>query len=230
MDALETKQSLSVIRMADGERAIMAQLHDFDRKGLVEPPEGHGPEWLERYGVKGITKELCVYNLTYAANNCTYFAPSITGVTSSAFDMYQFFPLRDQYVDNFFPDQFTIDQKTALFKQAKHVLLIHGNPSLADSMQLRVQANLQVKVSYLKLTHWTEASDIVDKADNIYSPLVLFSSGPASKWIGPAIANGKIPKVTLDLGHAADYWTMNHLPIDRTAAEKFHAEWRASCK
>jgi hypothetical protein len=213
--------------MADGERALLQQCKG-NIKTPLEAPEGWGPEWLDRYGVTGINKRLLRDRLNYAAKSCTYFAPSITGVTNSVFNMYDAFPLRDQYVDNFFPDQFTVEQKTALFKQAKHVLLIHNNPHLADSMQLRVQANLGVKVNYLRLTNWRESDTIVSMAAYVDAPLVLFASGPASKWIGPAIATeGRVPKVTLDLGHACDFWTMSHLPMDREAAERFHSEWSA---
>jgi hypothetical protein len=227
-DALEQKYGLSVIRMADGERALLQQCEKGDDQALVDPPHGHGQDWLERYGVAGIPKWRLQHSLNFAAKNCTYFSPSITGVTDPAYSVYNLFPARDVYVDNFFPDQFTMEQKESLFKTAGHVLFIHGNPHTADSMQLRTQANLGVKVSYLRLTNWREAPGVVDAARKNLAPLVLFASGPASKWIGPAIEKGGyVPKVTLDLGHGADLWTMNHLPIDRPKAEAFHAEWAA---
>ncbi len=228
-DALENKNTLSVVRMADGERALWEQCQRGNPDDLVDPPHGHGPEWLERYGVAGITKENLRTKLSWAAHQCTYFAPSVTGITDPAYSVYDLFSsTRDVYVDNFFPDQFTTEQKETLFKTAGHVLFIHGNAHTADSMQLRVQANLGVKVSYLRLTNWREADDVAKAALNNSAPLVLFASGPASKWIGPLIATGRhMHKVTLDLGHAADFWTMAHLPIDRAKAEAFHATWAA---
>lgn len=225
-DALEQKEPLSVVRMADGERGLMQQCRTGNPEGLIDPPHGHTEAWLTRYGVLGITKSLLAHRLNYAALNCTYFAPSLSGIDDAAYSVYGMWPERPFYVDNWYPDAWTVQQKIALFKAAGHVLLIHGNPHTADSMQLRVQANLAVKVSYIPMSQWFQAPGVVDAAREINAPLVIISSGPASKWIGPAISKGgKIPKVTLDLGHAMDFWTMSHLPIDRTKAEAFHREW-----
>ena len=118
-----------------------------------------------------------------------------------SYDLYDMFP-REEYVDNFFPNLWTEDQKETLFRAAGHVLLIHNSRSLADAMQARAKKYFGVKVSYLPLSNWDQANGVVTEAISIAAPLVLFSAGPASKCIGP-----RIPGVTLDIGQAAPRWT-----------------------
>ena len=229
LDAIETKKVLSVVRAADGEKELMDQ---FLTKGpgISDPPTGHPDKWLDNYGIRGISREELYNRIITAGTECTYFAPSISGISMNSYNVYNYFPIREHYIDNFFVNDWTNEMKEKLFKAAGHVLFINSNPNIADSMQLRVQSNLRVKVSYLKLKSWQEADEIIEKASKIDAPLTIFSGGPANKFISPKIANGgNIPKVVLDIGAAAQHWTFSHLPINRQLAEKFHQEWVNSC-
>ena len=99
-----------------------------------------------------------------------------------------------------------------LYKKAGHVLFIHKSTHSADAIQIRLKFVLGVKVTYLKLFHWTQAEEVINRASYIDAPLTIFSAGPASKIIGPRIANtGNIPKVTLDIGHASDSFLLPSL-------------------
>jgi hypothetical protein len=225
-DAIAFKKELSVVRMADGEKMLLDQCNQAQYVGTVDPPMGYEFKWLENMGLSGIRRDELVTRLLGAANGCTYFAPSISGIEDENYNVYDRFPLRAHYVDFFFPDVWSNEQKAELFKIAGHVLLIHGNAHLADSMQLRVQANLGVKVSWLRLLNWTQTQEVISRAAEIDAPLVIFSGGPGGKYIGPKIAKDG-NRVVLDIGHAADRWTFEHLPANRKAAEDFHAQWAA---
>lgn len=208
LDAIVSRKELSAVRMGDGERHL---LDWCDGKPLPEIIDG---SWQKRMGVEGISKEELKYRLTRAAITCTHFAPSLTGIQRPEFELYSCFTLRGRYIDNFFCNAWTEEMKIQLFQTAKHVLFIHRNPATADAMQIRAKWGLDpsVKVSYLKLTNWQESEVVVERARSIEAPLVLFSAGPASKYIGPEIAKtGSFPRVTLDIGNAADYWTLNSL-------------------
>jgi hypothetical protein len=226
-DALASKKPLSVVRMGDGERSLLKQCQEGYPEDVILPsPENH--QWLKNLCVIGITKGELSRRILKAAKECTYFAPSISGIENPEFFTHDISPYRSYYPDNFFVNQWTEEMKADLFKQAGHVLLIHRSPNTADSMQLRVQANLGVKVSFIGLSDWSQTSDVIKKASEIDTPLVIFSAGPAGKYIGPEIAKyGRIPKVVLDLGHTTDSWTFEHLPADREKAEQFHAEWES---
>lgn len=207
-NALHTKRSLSVVRMADGEKLLM-DLCDRggDPTAPIAPTLQFPKDWLERFGVSDIPKNVLKNRLIRAANECDYFAASLAGIQFPEFNV-DYFSERGVYVDNFFPNNWDETMKINLFKKAGHVLMIHRNTHTADAMQIRAKYALGVKVTYIKLTNWKEAEDVIEKAHKVDAPLVLYSAGPASKIIGPAIASGgNIPKVTLDIGQAMDRWT-----------------------
>lgn len=207
--ALIKRQDLSVVRMGDGEVRLYEDVSKPGVCGPVFPTARHDKQWLKTLGVLGIPKTLLKERMERAANECTYFAPSISGIWRTDYNNYHL-SFRDHYVDNFFVNAWTEEMIVALFRQAGHVLLIHGNAETADAMQIRSQGILGVKVSFLKLTSWENAEAIVEAAHKIDAPLVLFSGGPGSKFIGPAISNGH-GKVALDLGNSVDRWTLGGL-------------------
>lgn len=206
-DAIDTHRPLSVVRAADGERKLMDHVHDTWTRPELET----GPllpfgiltkEWLVKYGCDGIPRGVLRARLMAAFAECTYCAPSISGVTMPAYDAYGLFTRENQYVDNFFPNLWSEEQKADLFQRAGHVLFIHANRGLADALQKRAWHYHRVRVSYLPLSNWDQAEGVIRDANEIAAPLTIFSGGPASKYIGP-----RIQRVTLDIGAAAVRWT-----------------------
>jgi len=193
-DKLVRRESLSVVRMADGEKALFESLNNpFDES------------WNERLGTAGISREQLIENMWRAINYCDFFASSISGVIMNNYFMDNYRPQR-RYIDNFFPHAWFESMKVNLYKEAKHVLIIHRNENTANALIRRAEQYLNVKVSYLHLSNWDQAENVVKQANEIDAPLVIFSAGPASKWIGPEIA--KQGKITLDIGQAMDKWTL----------------------
>lgn len=210
-DALDRGEALSAVRMADGEAHFMRSFVSADPDALIEGPEGNSQAWLERYGVVGLTNGMLENRLKLAAEECTHFCPSMTGIYNFSYCLFQFFKPRDRYVDNFFVNSWDETMKINLYKKAERVIFIHRNRSTADALQIRAKWGLGLRIDYIELSSWQDADRVVDQASKIDAPLVIFSAGPASKWIGPMIANGAgggRKKVTLDLGNAADYWTL----------------------
>src|SRR5580692_8281341 len=202
-DALSTGKPISVVRMGDGECALLKAPDNDDLVTCITE------DLQARLGLTGITNREARKRIILAAEKCSHFAPSLSGIQRPDFDLYQFFPPRPRYVDNFFVNIWDEKMKIDLFRKAGHVLFIHGNAHTADSLQLRAQANIGVKVTYLPLKDWRHASEVAWKAASIDAPLVLFSAGPAGKWIGPSVStSGSVPKVVLDIGNSADYWTL----------------------
>jgi hypothetical protein len=200
--AIVKHEELSVVRMADGERLLF----NYCLGGTLPP--SMGTDWMQRYGLVGIAKEYLLDKLVQAATTCTYFAPSVSGIHLRNYDVYDMFPRRDRYIDNFFNYAWAEDYKIQLFKTAKRVLFIHANPRTAKAMTERA-AKIGVEVVYLQMSKWEQAEEICEKGKLVDAPLVLHSTGPASKWIGAEIARGgNIRKVSLDVGSAADRWTL----------------------
>lgn len=205
-DALSNKQPLSVVRMGDGEHHFMTDNGPLEDP--VKPYPNFDEKWLRKLGVEGISRGALRERLYHAAINCTYFAPSVSGIQREEFNLYQFFPPRDRYVDNFFINAWDDNLRIPLFKAAKHVLFVHNNPNTANALQIRARAGLGVKVDWIPLSNWQQTEDVAQQANQNDAPLVLLCTGPAGKYLGPNIAvQGSIPKVCIDLGNGADHWT-----------------------
>jgi len=206
--ALLSRKDLSVVRMGDGEVRLYQDVQ-FGGDEPVVPTKRHDKAWLTKLGLLNMPKNLLEGRMLQAARECTYFAPSISGIWRSDYDNYAL-SYRKRYVDNFFVNAWTTEMVVALFRAAGHVLLIHANAETADAMQINSQDKLGVKVSFLKLTSWEQSEAVIEAANKIDAPLVLFSAGPGAKYIGPAISNGH-GKVALDLGNSVDRWTLSNI-------------------
>lgn len=239
LDALENREPFSIVRMADGEKHLMDLAIKYqDNDQLLRPglPGAHKwltEQWLRNMGLWQIPLSELRARLDYAAEHCTYFAPSPTGFVDPEYNIYDYWSEPGVYAEHFYNILWNEGFKEELFRRAGHVLCIHGNANTADSMQLRVQANLGVKVTWLKLNAWTQTHAVIAKANTCTAPLVLFSGGPSGKIIGPMLAGQLVSKpgrVVLDVGNQMDRFTFSHLPIDRDKAGAFHVEWSKTNK
>lgn len=218
-DALVNSKSLSIVRMADGERELMESCREGDIDGPVTIKQPDPEAWLKKMGLIGLSKRELRRRLEIAANECTYFAPSMSGLERDDYNVYNLFNRRECYADSFFHNVWDEEMKIQLFQAAKHVLFIHRSTESDDAMQIRAKWALGVKVTYLKMETWQQSEEIIEKGSKIPATLVLFSAGPASKYIGPRISKqGDVPKVTLDIGQSSDLWLLNslkHIPNGR---------------
>jgi len=204
-DALISGHSLSVVRMGDGEAHILRHTAQAAPDALCDV---YDVDWRKRMGIEGITNQELRRRILDAGNNVDYFAPSVSGLTRSAYDLYEFFEPRTHYVDNFFVNVWTDEMKAELFKAAGRVLLLHANRGLADAMQIRARDKLGVKVEYLELNSWTQTERVLKQGILSEAKLVVFAGGPASKYLATDLAScGAAPRVVLDLGNTTDKWT-----------------------
>jgi hypothetical protein len=199
-NALLRQEELSVVRMADGEHMLFAWCNAGQRF--------LSDSWMRTQGLAEISKGELLHRMMVALEECTYYAPSLCGIYSPDYDVYPVIP-RKHYVDFFFNHVWSEELKTQLFETAKHVLFIHRSAKMAEKMRKNA-AHLGVKVTHLLLSDWRETEGVVERAKAVDAPLVLFSGGPASKLIGPAIAHAG-NKVALDVGAAANLWTLSNL-------------------
>ena len=222
--ALLNRAGLSVVRMADGEHHLMEEIiqHGLEEAWLNHPVTSFDQAWRERMGVEGISRGTLFKRLIEAANDCDYFAPSLSGINRKEYEVHSYFRSRSRFVDNFFVNAWTDEMKIKLYRAAGHVLFIHGNPNSARAFYLRLKYVLGVKTTYIQLSMWDQAEQVIEAAAKVDAPLVLFSAGPASKFIGPRIAQQG--KVTLDLGHASDSWLLEKLHKEALSAEQSSQE------
>ena len=208
-DALINHKPLSVVRMGDGEHTLLSEITNSD--DLDSHLTSYDDAWHQRMGTAGITRLELYKRMMEAGNTCSHFAPSVSGLVLGSFDLFDFFAPRDHYVDNFFVNIWSDEQKVELFKTAQSVLFIHRNRATADAMQKRAKQYLGVRVRYLELSNWEQTDAVIaDAVADTEARLVLFAGGPASKYLSPRIAASN--KVVLDLGNSTDQWTLLRVP------------------
>jgi len=194
--ALVSGKGLSAVRMGEGELKLC---HCLKQDGDLN--EWFSKEWLVRCGVDGIDKKELTTRVFAAINNCDYFSPSISGIINPIFDLY-FLRSEQRYVDNFFVNFWSEEQIVQLYKQAKHVVLLHANEGTGVAFNRRANDYLGIKATYLPLSNWVQSESIIEQVKQLDAPLILFSGGPASKYIASEIA--KTNKVVLDIGNSID--------------------------
>lgn len=195
-DALLSNKPLSVVRMGEGELKIC---HCIEQDGNLN--EWFPEEWRVRIGIEGIDKAELWRRMKRAINDCDYFSPSMSGIINPIFDLY-YLRKEQRYVDNFFINFWNEEQKVKLYKQAGHVVLLHRNPDTAFAFNRRANDYLGIKITYIPLSNWAQSENVIKQVSELDAPLVLFSGGPASKYIAPEIS--KSGKVVLDIGNSVD--------------------------
>jgi len=205
---LRTLTPLSVTRMGDGE-ALLVKHFDSLPEELTTLPFVKDPEtWLKRMGLWNIPKVELLTRMRTAMTDSTFFAPSVSGLTNSTFEIdlpymgWRSSSITAKLVDNFFVNQWTAAQKEELYEATEGVTLIHSSAELADEFQKRVT---RFKMNFIRLSSWEQTEDVIAKARDVGHQLVLFSGGPAGKYIAPRIAEGS-NKVVIDIGNSAPDW------------------------
>ncbi len=197
-DALEYRKPLSVVRMGDGEKRLY--LHCETNVGTIEWPNSpFGDDWLRDFGCLGIPCGELYRRIKVAANECTYFSPQIMGIQREQWAVHDLFRQREQYVDNWFVSQWDRQRQDQLLKHAGEVLLLHGDQGVRDAFALRVH-QLGGRAECIEMRNWQHGDMVIAEAAVRSPRLILFSGGPANKYIAPAIAQQG--KVVLDIGQA----------------------------
>lgn len=196
-DAIKRRKGLSVVRMGEGE----VKLHKWFMSDSNDMREWFSDEWIERIGLLGISKQEALNRFIASVENCDYFSPSISGIWNPIFDLYN---LRNEavYVDNFFINFWTEEQKVHLYKEAGHVVILHANKGTRAAFKERAEKYLGVHVDDFELSNWSQSENIIEELSHSEAALVIFSGGPGSKYIGPELA--KQGKVVLDVGNSMD--------------------------
>lgn len=190
--------------MGDGECKILKAdkskpFNDFDYiKG-----------WNERLGIVGIPTDILQKKIIEAGNNCTYFAPSISGISLSNYYLYNFFKSRPFYFDNFYVNDWTHKMIKMLLEASDGVFIIHKDYKKIIS-NFRKTYELTNKsgdrFDGFPKKNWNDNEQAIDAAVKSGMQLILYSGGPGGKIIGPKIAKAK-NKIVLDIGNTMETWS-----------------------
>jgi len=203
-NALVSQESLSLVRMGDGEKYLFQHAQKGLPEVTIKPPNSpFNEQWLRGLGCYDIPNGELIRRLKIAAEDSTYYAPNIMGIQMESFSVADLFTARKRYIDNWFVRTWSRKLQDQLFYQARQVLFINGDKNANITFTKRIHA-LGLMTDCIEMTSWQQADSVIMQAKSNICPLVLFAGGPANKHIAPAIATtGCRPKVVLDLGHAA---------------------------
>jgi hypothetical protein len=204
-DALARQESLSVIRMGDGEHRILQSDPDQPFSFF----EKEHPGWNRRLGIEGMPTDLMQKNIIEAGNRCTYFAPSVSGISLPHYDLYSYFEPRPFYLDNFFVENWLANMIKQLLLASGGLFILHREPEKIVA-NFRAHYDLSEKelpVDYFQKDSWQDNEAAIAAVLASPARLVLFSAGPGGKIIGPEIAECSGNKVVIDVGNSLIHWS-----------------------
>jgi hypothetical protein len=201
--ALLEQTSLSIVRMGDGERAIL----DADPTKPFVAFDGKHDDWNRRLGIDGEPLDRLQRDIIEAGNSCTYFAPSVSGISYTAYHLYQFFQPRLSYVDNFYVNDWTNQMIQMLLEASHGIYIIHRDyVKIIQNFQKNYHFTKPVLFDGCVKDSWKDNDEVIEAAIRSPAQLILFSAGPGGKIIGPTIAKTK-NKIVLDVGNTLLPWS-----------------------
>lgn len=205
-DAISKHASISIVRMGDGEHKILSADSNKPFMDFENLYQG----WNERLGIIGIPTGVLQKSILEAGNNCTYFAPSISGISMPHYYLYNFFKPRPYYFDNFYVNNWTFAMIKMLFEASNGVFIIHRDfkkiiKNFDKNYNSRGKG--QIKFAGCLKNNWDDNEQVIDTAIKSGMQLVLYSGGPGGKIIGPEIAKTD-KKVALDIGNTLITWSL----------------------
>ena len=200
-DAVKAAKGMSIIRMGDGEARLLKAPDGQPFDAFEQRHSG----WNKRMGIDGLSIETIKKNILAAGNTCTYFAPSVSGISRVEYALHDSFHDRDVYFDNFFVNDWAKEMITMLLTASNGVFIIHKDyDTLIENFVKHYDLPASSFAGFAKLD-WRDNDAAVQAAVKSGKQLVLFSAGPAGKIIGPEIA--KHGRVVLDIGNTLPGWS-----------------------
>ena len=200
-DAIMRKEKMSLIRMGDGERHMLTATDET----IFVMLEARHPGWRKRLGVKDLPLDAIKELILDAGNSCTYFAPSVSGISFSRYNLYDFFAPRPYYIDNFFVNDWTKGMIQSLLDASDGVFVLHSD---YKKIIQNFQDNYGTKIRFdgFQKNNWKDNERAIEAAMKSDAQLIFFSAGPAGKVIGPKIASAE-NKIVIDVGNTLLPWS-----------------------
>jgi len=203
--AIKNQKSLSVVRAGDGEAEILKADSTKQFSGYNKRHKGR----TKRLGIKGADIAFLQKNVLEAGNTCTYFAPSISGISIPRYHVYDFFKPRAHYFDNFFVNEWTGDMIKILLETSGGAFIINREyQEIIHNFKENYNFKKKQKIKFdgFAKESWKDNELAIEAAVKSGMQLILFSAGPAGKIIGPKIAKEK-NKIVLDIGNTLMPWS-----------------------
>lgn len=199
VDALLTRKPMSVIRMSDGERALMDLATGGQPTHFLQDPD-----WLKKYGLADADLHCVGRKLIEAGKGATYLANTISGIYLENFNCFKWFPEREQLVSSFFTYEMAAAGRVrSIMNACGGVLVLHH---AAERIAPLIQHKYGAIARGYQLTSWKDQSWITKEVQTCAHNLVLVSGGASGKPFCVNLAK-ETGKVVLDVGAGlTDAW------------------------
>lgn len=197
---IKNRTAASVIRMSDGERAVIKHVEDGSLTEFLKDPV-----WLKRFGLEGADIRKVGEELLWAGNNADYLACTVSGLYLHQYRVHNLFTARRHFIDSFYPRMWWATHRVVDVLRAGQVLILHRNqaalvPKLAERYGLKGTEGMT-------LDSWRDQEGLLERVRTHAASTVLVSGGPSGKPFCVKLAR-VTGKVVLDVGEAmTNCWT-----------------------
>lgn len=199
VDKIRRKESLSVVRVSDGERYFIKH-----SQGIPLPNIITNPQWQQKYGVMGADHIKIGSELLDEGMKADYLCPSISGIYNGEFNCWEFFKDRECFADWAFPALLLkLDRIAPIVVASQQVLVLH---SRANEICDKLSKKYPVIFIPIEFNSWKDQTEAYTKIKRNKAQLVLVAGGPSAKPWMVKVAR-ECNKVVLDIGQALeDQW------------------------
>lgn len=199
-DRIHRNIPTSVIRMSDGEGAIIAAAKSGNAAGMAGFLSD--AQWLRRYGLEGANLLGVGKRLLWAGEKADFLACTISGVFIPHFKVNHYFPDRSQFIDQFYPELWNATDRVGAILRMGSVLVLHRNyEKFVDGLRSKYEAD----VTGCRLNSWKDHAGLLKKLTNTTARIILVSGGASGKIFVVQLARAT-GKVVLDVGDSLKLW------------------------
>ena len=194
VDALLSGTPTSVVRMSDGERALMQLSETGETVDFLQDQE-----WLKKYGLYGADLACVGRRLIQANREATFVASTISGLYLSAFNCFKWSAERKHLISSFYAYELVNSGRIqSIMDVSGGVLVLHRRgPELAQMIYHKYRADARGFV----LDSWKDHASLLKEVKQCPHKLVLVSGGASGKPFCVDIAR-ETGKTVLDVGEA----------------------------
>lgn len=200
MERIHMDTSASVIRMADGERAIIECTDPNHTIGAFLAD----PNWIKSYGLDGCDLRKLGWDLLWAGKEADFLSVPISGLYLQNFEMASLFPGR-KFIDQFYPRMLLATGRVHdLLREVRTIVLHHDAQNVALAL---ARKHRLAPIDYFTLAGWKYHDMAMHVVAKSQCKVVLMSGGPSGKPLAVRMAR-ELNKIVLDIGSEMTYtWT-----------------------
>ena len=196
-ESRDNNEGASVIRLGDGERALLAHL-----RGAAAAPFLRSTKWLNEYGLTDAYLFDVAAGLNVAQKRASWVGPSPSGVINPQYDLLPFLAPRSHWAPCYYAAHWA--------PCGRHVDLLSGlrvalcTRHAADRAPA-LQQNILAEIIPVEVGNWRDHARARQAVNDAGCRAAIISAGPAGKLL--TVNLGRDGLLALDIGSRLALWT-----------------------